>query len=84
MSSTYQDMHKWIGRTGSVRTGHGTMTCDVVIVDAKVAYGKARVSVEPLKGYGGAWVDVESFTPTPANGKATVIVDAPTRIGGGA
>lgn len=85
MSSTYQDMSKWIGRKGSVRTGHGTMTCDVVIIDAKVSYGKPRVHVEPIHGFGGAWVDVESFTPEARpSGRATVEDVTSARIGGGA
>lgn len=83
MSSTYQDMAQWIGRRGTVRTGHGTMTCSVVIVDAKTAYGRPRVHVEPLHGSGGAWVDVETFTPAREGGRVSVEDVTAPRIGGG-
>jgi len=55
------ELSKAIGKIGSIRGGVGqvgdTITYNVRITDAKIAYGNVRYLVTPVSGTGSVWVD---------------------------
>jgi hypothetical protein len=59
--ATATEMHAIVGKTGSLLTTDG-LRVDVLIVDAKMAWGDLRVMVQPVRGSGSIWVSQSRVT----------------------
>lgn len=53
---TLTELASLIGQTVDIQLEE--LAVSVKVLDAKQAYGKTRVLVEPIKGKGQAWVDI--------------------------
>ena len=53
------EMSKLVDHQALMTTGISSVRVLVKIVDAQMAYGRVRVQVEPVAGFGSAWVDLE-------------------------
>lgn len=52
------ELQQLLGKTALLETSEG-LTVEVVVVDAKQAYGHERVLIKPVAGSGEAWVNLE-------------------------
>lgn len=76
MAVSHDELQSYIGKKGNLpvgkdRNGHCNLEIRVIVKDAREAYGRVDLLVEPLYGSGTMWVS-----------RRTVGLDAPELAGG--
>jgi hypothetical protein len=61
MSFTHEELQSFVGQKGDLpvgkdRNGHYNLTIRVIVRDAREAYGRVDLLVEPMYGTGTMWV----------------------------
>lgn len=59
---TINEIAKYIGKTGTILPGLGSISIPVKVYDARQVYGRVELLVKPVSGTGETWINPNRIT----------------------